>query len=86
MRGIAKFLGALSLSIGLLSSVTGCRSNGEGATSTLSPPRRLVPRGEVIPPAGFGVDLVKQPTRTETFKGDSTVMPARSSAESSSAD
>lgn len=51
----------------LIGTSTGCRSRGEVDSSTVAKSRSLVPRGQVIPPAGFGVDLVGPPARGEQF-------------------
>ena len=46
----------------------GCRSRGEVNSSTVAKDRSLSPRGQVIPPAGFGVDLVTSPpSRADQF-------------------
>lgn len=52
----------------LIGTSTGCRSRGEVDSSTVAKHRSLAPRGQVIPPAGFGVDLVRSPpARGEQF-------------------
>ncbi len=56
--------------------LAGCRSDGERPTSTVSPPRSNFPRGTVIPPLGFGVDLVRR------GDGDASARPASFSAQS----
>ena len=37
---------------------SGCRMRGDGQVSTIAKDRASMPPGRVIPPAGFGVDLV----------------------------
>lgn len=52
----------------LAAGAAGCRSRGRIDSSTVAKDRALTPRGQVIPPAGFGVDLVKSPpSRAESF-------------------
>jgi len=37
-------------------------------SSTIATDRRTIPRGETIPPAGLGVDLVQSPSRESTSR------------------
>ena len=60
--------------------LAGCRSRGVSEPATVAKDRSLIPRGQVIPPAGFGVDLVRSPPgRAESFlkaNQDPSVEPA----------
>ena len=69
----------VGLALGFMATFGGCRSDGEGVTSTVAPDLRSFPAGRVIPPVGFGVDLVKAKNRTQLIlpKDDVTISPAK---------